>query len=368
MRRSPIAWPNRLALNHTRVTRRSFTAHLFGQLPRHPPATKHASVCQHKTTTTTQSILQVVRRHIRPPTMRGLCTNLAGHPFRIDPSIRLRRAIHVNDHLLVKRILRSHPNLLHNPDHSVCGNANSNLHLAASLGHLSICKILVELGHEEGTPALNDDHQTALMLAASAGHTEVVHFLCENDPQSILRQDIRGRDAVMEASLNGHDTVADLDGNTALHFASGNGNLLVLRTLLAAGADPGRKNIWSWTPGEYSATVQAEVYLKGLVNEVQKRKIAKREAEETQAAPPPLSKKDKVKGAFLGLGIRGSMSPHSAFRGKVHTCVTNHDRGTSDLGHLDRRARSCAYRSREKRSVETGEGIGVTNCTNTSSG
>ncbi|KAK3347884.1 ankyrin repeat-containing domain protein [Neurospora tetraspora] len=237
----------------------------------------------------------------------------------IDPSIRLRRAIHVNDHLLVKRILRSHPYLLHNPDHSVCGDANSNLHLAASLGHLSICKILVELGHEEGTPALNDDHQTALMLAASAGHTEVVLFLCENDPQSILRQDIRGRDAVMEASLNGHDTVvqilltwapggapaalaqADLDGNTALHFASGNGNLLVLRTLLAAGADPGRRNVWSWTPGEYSATVQAEVYLKGLVNEVHKRKIAKREAEETQSAPPPLSKKDKVKGAFVRL-------------------------------------------------------------------
>lgn len=50
-------------------------------------------------------------------------------------------------------------------------------------------------------------------------------------------------------------------------------------------------------------------------------------------------------GTELGLGIRGSMSPHSAFRGKAHTCVTNHDRGTSDLGHLDRRAR-CAYRSR----------------------
>ncbi|KAK1775547.1 ankyrin repeat-containing domain protein [Copromyces sp. CBS 386.78] len=277
---------------------------------------------------------QVVRRRTRPYhegiflpqttpkssrewTIRALYANI--HPYRIDPSIRLRRAIHVNDHLLVKRILRTHPNLLHNPDHSVCGNANSNLHLAASLGHLAICKILVELGHEEETPALNDDHQTALMLAASAGHTEVVHFLCENDPRSILRQDIHGRDAVMEASLNGHDTVvqilltwapggapvalaqADLDGNTALHFASGNGNLLVLRTLLAAGADPGRKNVWSWTPGEYSATVQAEVYLKGLVTEVQRRKTAKREAEETQAAPPPLSKKDKMKGAFVRL-------------------------------------------------------------------
>ena len=135
------------------------------------------------------------------------------------------------------------------------------------------------------------------MLAAAAGHTEVSHFLAERNPPSILRQDIHGRDAIMEASLNGHDTVvqilltfapggaaaalsqADIDGNTALHFASSNGNLLVLRTLLAAGADADRKNIWNWTAEAYSATVQAEVYLKGLVTEVEKRKKARRAEE-----------------------------------------------------------------------------------------
>ena len=135
------------------------------------------------------------------------------------------------------------------------------------------------------------------MLAAAAGHTEVVHCLSENDPPSIIRQDLRGRDAIMEASLHGHDTVvqilltyapggaadalaqADLDGNTALHFASSNGNLLVLRTLLAAGADAGRMNAWSWTAEAYSATVQAEVYLKALVGEVERRKQARRDGE-----------------------------------------------------------------------------------------
>ncbi|KAK3306080.1 ankyrin repeat-containing domain protein [Chaetomium strumarium] len=215
----------------------------------------------------------------------------------IDPSIRLRRAIHANDGLLVRRILKSHPHLLHNPDLSLAGNANSNLHLAASLGFLPICKLLIELGHEDDGPALNDDHQTALMLAAAAGHTEVVHFLCEHDARMVLRQDLRGRDAIMEASLHGHDTVvqilltyapggaaaalaqADLDGNTALHFASSNGHLLVLRTLLAAGADAGRKNAWSWTAEAYSATVQAEVYLKTLVAEVERRKQARKEEE-----------------------------------------------------------------------------------------
>jgi len=214
---------------------------------------------------------------------------------RIDPSLRLRRAIHANDALLVTRILKSHPSLLHNPDTTVEGLSNSSLHLAASLGHQPIVRVLHSLGHESPCPAINENHQTALMLAAGAGHTDVVHFLCENDASCISRRDIRGRDAIMEASRGGHDTVlqilltwvpggakeavgkADLDGNTALHFASSNGNLLALRTLLAAGADPDRRNVWSWTAISYSATVAAEVYLKGLVAEQQR----KREREES---------------------------------------------------------------------------------------
>ncbi|ORY68212.1 ankyrin repeat-containing domain protein [Pseudomassariella vexata] len=216
----------------------------------------------------------------------------------IEPSQRLRRAVQVNDAILVQRIIKSHPKLIHNPETSPAGLSNSNLHVAASLGYLQICKVLVQCGHEDPTPALNEHHQTALMLAASKGHTEVVHFLSENDPSTITRRDIRGRDAIMEASLGGHDTVvqilltyapggataavqaADIDGNTALHFASSIGNYFVLRTLLAAGADAEKRNIWSWTAVAYSATVQAEVYLKGLVNEVQKRRRAKSEAEE----------------------------------------------------------------------------------------
>ncbi|KAI0802878.1 ankyrin repeat-containing domain protein [Xylaria sp. FL0064] len=216
----------------------------------------------------------------------------------IEAPLRLRRAVHSNDASLVKRIISTHPDLVHNPDHSADGLSNSNLHLAASLGHLQVCKVLVALDHEKPTPALNDNHQTALMLAAAAGHTGVVHFLAENDPATILRRDIRGKDAIMEASMGGHDTVlqilltyvpggaesavknADIDGNTALHFASSNGHLLVLRTLLAAGADADKKNLWSWSAVSYSATVQAEVYFKNLVAEVEKRRRAKSEAEE----------------------------------------------------------------------------------------
>ncbi|KAM0300891.1 hypothetical protein ACHAPM_006186 [Fusarium culmorum] len=228
----------------------------------------------------------VILHHVR-------CTNPIINPtgltnHRIEPSIRVRRAIHANDATLLRRILKTHPSYLLNPDSSPSGLSNSNMHLAASLGHHEVCAVLLKLGHEDPCPALNESHQTALMLAAAGGHTEVVQILCEHDKTCILRRDVRGRDAVMEASLGGHDTIlqllltyvpggpydavrrADVEGNTALHFASGNGNLLVLRTLLAAGADIHKRNIWSWTPAAYSATVQAEVYLKGLVNEVGK--------------------------------------------------------------------------------------------------
>lgn len=193
--------------------------------------------------------------------------------------------------LLVRRILRTHPHLLHNPDASVEGQSNSSLHLAAQLGRAEIASLLISLGHEQPSPALNEQQQTALMIAAREGHTEIVHEYCEHvDRSALLRRDIRGRDAIMEAALGGHDTVlqilltyvpggareavqrCDLDGNTALHFASSNGNLLVLRTLLAAGADADRRNIWSWTAVAYSATVQAEVYLKGLIAEVERRR------------------------------------------------------------------------------------------------
>ncbi|CAM1508980.1 Fc.00g027190.m01.CDS01 [Cosmosporella sp. VM-42] len=215
----------------------------------------------------------------------------------IEPSIRIRRAIHADDAPLLRRILKNHPTLVHNPDSSSSGLSNSNLHLAASLGYRDICEVLLEAGHEDPCPALNENHQTALMLAAGAGHTEVVHLLCETDSSCILRRDIRGRDAIMEASRGGHDTIlqllltyvpggpleavrrADLEGNTSLHFATGNGNLLAVRTLLAAGADLEKRNVWNWTPAAYSATVTAEVYLKDLIQEVGKRQQQRLEVE-----------------------------------------------------------------------------------------
>ena len=57
------------------------------------------------------------------------------HP-RIDPSTRLRRAIHLNDLILVRRILKNNPHILRNPDYE--DGSSTSLHLAANLGHVEI--------------------------------------------------------------------------------------------------------------------------------------------------------------------------------------------------------------------------------------
>ncbi|OBT61745.1 hypothetical protein VE03_09167 [Pseudogymnoascus sp. 23342-1-I1] len=245
---------------------------------------------------------------------------------RIDPSLRLRRAIHTHSLPLVRRILTTHPHLLHNPDltPSPPGLSSTSLHLSASLPSLPITLLLLALGHEAGGPSLNTLHQTPLMLAASAGHAEIVHALLSSpdspDAGGISRRDTRGRDALMLAAANGFDTCVqlllthappptaadmatepnltparallraqDADGNTALHFASANGQLLVLRTLVAAGAEEGRRNAWSWTAVSYSATVAAEVYFKALVGERDERE----------------GKEGRERGVGEGLGIKG---------------------------------------------------------------
>lgn len=56
--------------------------------------------------------------------------------YRIDVSVRLRRAILRNDLPLVKRIIRNDPQYLQNPDFS--DQSNTSLHLAAQHGFIEI--------------------------------------------------------------------------------------------------------------------------------------------------------------------------------------------------------------------------------------
>ena len=67
-------------------------------------------------------------------------------------------------------------------------------------------------------------------------------------------------------------SATDFNGDTALHYASAYGHLKGILTLVQAGANPVARNAHSWTPIQYSSTVQAEVYFRNLVQEFERRK------------------------------------------------------------------------------------------------
>ncbi|KAF2174104.1 hypothetical protein M409DRAFT_48981 [Zasmidium cellare ATCC 36951] len=206
---------------------------------------------------------------------------------KIDVSSRLRRAILLNDPLLVRRIITNTPTILPNPDFEE--KSNTSLHLAAANGFTEIANLLILAGHDNHEISRNADYDTPLMLAAQNGHFEVGTMLAKRFPRCIGFVNRKGLDALALAAREPGSTALipillqdphypasphsrDLDGNTPLHHASASGSLKALRILLAAGANPLAKNNYDWTPLAYSQTVAAEVYFKNLVAEFERRK------------------------------------------------------------------------------------------------
>lgn len=209
----------------------------------------------------------------------------------IDPSTRLRRAIHLSSLPLVQRILNHNPHLLRNPDFS--DHAHTSLHLAATLGSVPITHHLLSLGHESDGPSRSTTGLTPLMLAASSdtpAATAVARLLLAHDPSCVWLQDGAGLDAFAHAARAGATALLgallaaslpppfleqraslvqgrDVVQNTPLHHASAAGQLKALRLLVGAGADAEVRNAARWSALDYSATVAAEVYLRGLVRE-----------------------------------------------------------------------------------------------------
>ncbi|KAI9685346.1 MAG: hypothetical protein M1820_010807 [Bogoriella megaspora] len=113
----------------------------------------------------------------------------------IDPAIRLRRAITLQDLALVQRIVRNNPKLTQNPDFE--DKSNTSLHLAAKEGSVEIANYLIEAGHEANGISLNADGDTPLMVAVASEKVEVGELLIKQFPRCVPWQNKAGLDALM---------------------------------------------------------------------------------------------------------------------------------------------------------------------------
>ena len=107
------------------------------------------------------------------------------------------------------------------------------LHMAASLGHYNVVRLLMEKGADVTAKTLAG--LTPLHVAAKHGRTAVVQQLLE-------------KGAAPSASGSDPYVTANIERVTPLHLAAGEGHGLVVRALLRAGADTDAKSSDGETP------------------------------------------------------------------------------------------------------------------------
>ena len=129
------------------------------------------------------------------------------------------------------------------PNESHTEDGLSPLHIAAESNNVEVVELLLANGADA---TLEDPRaQTALHLAASYGHTDVVKVLVAKYPPCVGMHRCKGNTALHYAASHGHieATMALLDGgarphfknnlgSTALHYASGRGYTDIVELLI----------------------------------------------------------------------------------------------------------------------------------------
>lgn len=118
-----------------------------------------------------------------------------------EPSTRLRDAIIEGNLLIVKRLLRRHPELLTNINPA---NGWSSLHYAAYHGRYLICVHLIQLGHDKHEIIKTFKGNTCVHLALINGHEQTTHLLLQHFPRFINEKGEHGRTPVHFACMYDH--------------------------------------------------------------------------------------------------------------------------------------------------------------------
>lgn len=220
-----------------------------------------------------------------------------------DLSKRLRNAIIIGNLLTVKRLLHRFPELLTNVDPE---NGWSSLHYASFHGRYLICVYLLQLGHRhEYTKTFKGN--TCVHLALMNGHEQTTHFLLQHFPGFINQSGEYGRTPLHVVCINdyyqclgllmsaGADlTVADNNGDTALHLCMEYGSLQCLRLLLRNDKllNDDIKDKYSWKPSEVAITFDfARLYNKARKDFKQNNELIKKKPSINSFRTPVLESK-----------------------------------------------------------------------------
>lgn len=137
-------------------------------------------------------------------------------------------------------VLYSHP-------HACCHLITADIAQAAWQGSPNLLNLSEEKRGSESIDAPDGRGYTALHIVAS----KVLLFICKHsDKHGLILTTLQGEDsAVKTLLLHGASTEKrDIYGNTALHWASGQGHHHIVQTLLEFGADPNSGNNQLETP------------------------------------------------------------------------------------------------------------------------